>query len=93
MHGWMAYRLEFFSCAMNTVRGRITRLRERLQTPRVQADIPGHYKIKLKAFGHRLVYRVEDERVVVSMGKGERGEVSSFSGERCKPYSGRDRTN
>ncbi len=46
--------------------------------PRVQADalcdLPGHYKIKLKASGYRLVYRVEDERVV-SVGKRERGEV------------------
>ncbi|RQJ19379.1 type II toxin-antitoxin system RelE family toxin [Pseudomonas aeruginosa] len=59
-----------------------TKLRERLEAPRVQADalrdLPGHYKIKLKASGYRLVYRVEDERVVVvvvSVGKRERGEV------------------
>ena len=39
-------------------------------------DMPGHYKIKLRASGYRLVYRVEDERVVVvvvSVGKRERG--------------------
>ncbi len=41
-------------------------------------DLPGHYKIKLKASGYRRVYRVEDERVVVvvvSVGNRERGEV------------------
>jgi len=35
-----------------------------------------HYKIKLRASGYRLVYRVEDERVVVvvvAVGKRERG--------------------
>jgi mRNA interferase RelE/StbE len=58
------------------------KLRERLEMPRVQADalldLPGHYKIKLKASGYRLVYRVEDERVVVvvvSVGKRERSAV------------------
>jgi len=41
-------------------------------------DLPNHYKIKLNASGYRLVYRVEDERivvVVVSVGKRERSEV------------------
>lgn len=56
------------------------KLRERLDNPKVQADalrdMPGHYKIKLRASGYRLVYRVEDERVVVvvvAVGKRERG--------------------
>ncbi|MDD0972897.1 type II toxin-antitoxin system RelE family toxin [Pseudomonas fontis] len=58
------------------------KLKERLESPRVQADalreLPSHYKIKLKSSGYRLVYRVEDERVVivvVSVGKRERGSV------------------
>ncbi|MCX5511593.1 type II toxin-antitoxin system RelE/ParE family toxin [Pseudomonas sp. BJa3] len=40
--------------------------------------MPSHYKIKLKASGYRLVYRVEDDRVVivvVAVGKRERGGV------------------
>ncbi|MCY1444669.1 mRNA interferase toxin RelE [compost metagenome] len=39
-------------------------------------EMPNHYKIKLHASGYRLVYRVEDERVVVvvvAVGKRERG--------------------
>jgi mRNA interferase RelE/StbE len=38
-------------------------------------DLPNHYKIKLKSSGYRLVYRVEDQRVVVlvvAIGKRER---------------------
>lgn len=52
------------------------KLHERRELPQVQADalrdMPGHYKIKLRASGYRLVYRVEDERVV-AVGKRERG--------------------
>ena len=51
--------------------------------PRVQADalsgMADHYKIKLRAAGYRLVYRVEDGRLVVAVvavGKRERGPVS-----------------
>jgi mRNA interferase RelE/StbE len=41
-------------------------------------DLPNHYKIKLRASGYRLVYRVEDDRVVVvvvAIGKRERGQA------------------
>lgn len=84
----MTYSLEFLPSALeeweklgHTVREQIKKkLRERLEMPRIQADalhdLPGHYKIKLQASGYRLVYRVEDERVVVvvvSVGKRERG--------------------
>ncbi|MDR6711223.1 mRNA interferase RelE/StbE [Pseudomonas hunanensis] len=83
----MTYSLEFLPSALkeweklgHTLREQIKKkLRERLLLPRVQADalreLPNHYKIKLKASGYRLVYRVEDERVVVvvvSVGKRER---------------------
>ena len=58
------------------------KLREHLDNPKVQADalrdMPGHYKIKLRSSGYRMVYRVEDERVVVvvvSVGKRERSSV------------------
>ncbi|AOE87705.1 RelE toxin [Pseudomonas sp. TCU-HL1] len=50
--------------------------------PRVASDslhdMPDCFKIKLRAAGYRLVYRVEDERitvVVISVGKRERGLV------------------
>ena len=84
----MTYKLEFLPSALkewgklgHTVREQIKRkLGERLEAPKVQADalrdMPGHFKIKLRSSGYRLVYRVEDERVVVvvvSVGKRERG--------------------
>lgn len=84
----MTYKLEFLPSALkeweklgHTVREQIKKkLRERLEAPRVQADalrdMPEHYKIKLRASGYRLVYRVADERVVVvvvAVGKRERG--------------------
>lgn len=84
----MTYSLEFLPSALkeweklgHTVREQMKKkLRERLELPRVPADalreMPNHYKIKLRASGYRLVYRVEDERVVVvvvAVGKRERG--------------------
>lgn len=84
----MTYSLEFLPSALkeweklgHTVREQLKKkLRERLELPRVPADalreMPGYYKIKPRASGYRLVYRVEDERVVVvvvAVGKRERG--------------------
>ncbi|WP_040262644.1 type II toxin-antitoxin system RelE family toxin [Pseudomonas massiliensis] len=86
----MTYRLEFLPQALkeweklgHTVREQVKKkLQERLQLPRVPSDalrdMPHHYKIKLKASGYRLVYRVEEARVVVvvvSVGKRDRGVV------------------
>ncbi|MFK8332328.1 type II toxin-antitoxin system RelE/ParE family toxin [Pseudomonas sp. BJa5] len=86
----MTYKLEFLPSALkeweklgHTLCEQFKKkLRERLQTPHVKADalreLPSHYKIKLKASGYRLVYRVEDDRVVivvVAVGKRERGGV------------------
>ncbi|MDH0733062.1 type II toxin-antitoxin system RelE/ParE family toxin [Pseudomonas sichuanensis] len=83
----MTYKLEFLPSALkeweklgHTVREQAKKkLRERLVLPRVPADamrdLPNHYKIKLKSSGYRLVYRVEDQRVVVlvvAVGKRER---------------------
>ncbi|VXC65917.1 type II toxin-antitoxin system RelE/ParE family toxin [Pseudomonas sp. 9Ag] len=93
----MTYKLEFLPSALkewkklgHTVREQIKKkLRERLEAPKVQADalrdMPGHFKIKLRASGYRLVYRVEDERVVVvvvAVGKRERGAAYQSAGER-----------
>jgi mRNA interferase RelE/StbE len=58
------------------------KLRERLVNPHVPADrlsgMGNAYKIKLRSAGYRLVYRVKDEVVVVTVvavGKRERGDV------------------
>lgn len=60
----------------------LRKLDERRRHPRVPGDalhgLKDCYKIKLRSAGYRLVYRVEDERVVVvvvSVGKRERSEV------------------
>lgn len=60
----------------------LRKLEERRHAPRVQSDalhgLKDCYKIKLRAAGYRLVYRVEDERIVVvvlAIGKRERSAV------------------
>ena len=93
----MIYKLEFHPAALkewdklgHTVREQIKKkLRERLEMPRVQndalRDLADHYKIKLKASGYRLVYRVEDDRVVVmvvSVGKRERNKAYEMARKR-----------
>lgn len=67
------------------------KLAERLEHPRVQADalrdMPDHYKIKLRAAGYRMVYRVEDEQVtvvVVAVGRRERSNVYKAAASRLK---------
>ena len=86
----MSYRLEFLPSARRewdklgaTLREQFKKkLAERLQQPRVAADalrgMTEHYKIKLRAAGYRLVYRVEEERitvVVVAVGRREHSDV------------------
>lgn len=86
----MTYRLHFIAqaekewCKLGaTLREQFKKkLAERLETPRVPADalggMPDHYKIKLRASGYRLVYRVADDVVtvtVVAVGKRERSSV------------------
>ncbi len=86
----MTYRLHFIAPAEKewrklgaTLREQFKKkLKERLETPRVVADalsgLPDHYKIKLRTAGYRLVYRVADDIVtvtVIAVGKRERGEV------------------
>ncbi|MGY3259356.1 type II toxin-antitoxin system RelE family toxin [Pseudomonas chlororaphis] len=58
------------------------KLQERLVNPHVPADrlsgLDNAYKIKLRTAGYRLVYRVVDEVLVVTViavGKRERGSV------------------
>lgn len=81
------YNLEFLPSARkewdklgSDIRNQFTKkLRERLQNPRVQSaklsELPDCYKIKLKSAGYRLIYRVQDDRVVVqvvAVGRRER---------------------
>ena len=86
----MTYKLEFLPSALkewgklgHTLQQQFKKkLAERLESPRISADalhgMPDCYKIKLKAAGYRLVYKVIDERIVVSViavGKRERSAV------------------
>ena len=86
----MTYRLHFVAPAEKewrklgaTIREQFKKkLAQRLEIPRVAADalhgMPDHYKIKLRAVGYRLVYRVADDIVtvtVIAVGKRERAEV------------------
>ena len=71
------YKLDFdrrakreFDKLGETIRRRFQKkLAERLLEPRVDADrlsdMPDCYKIKLRSDGYRLIYRVEDDVVVV----------------------------
>ena len=73
------YRLEFLPSARKEwdklgagARAQFAKkLRERLDRPRVIAarlsGMPDCYKIKLHAVGYRLVYRVNDGRIVVTV--------------------------
>jgi len=86
----MTFKLEFLPSALkeweklgSTLREQLKKkLIARLELPRVSADalygMPDHYKIKLRSAEYRLVYRVEDGRVVVTVvavGKWDRGDV------------------
>jgi len=58
------------------------KLIERIQHPRIQADqlrgFKDVYKIKLRSIGYRLVYEVDDAKIIVyviAVGKRERGLV------------------
>jgi mRNA interferase RelE/StbE len=81
------YRLEFLPSALKewrklgaTVRNQFAKkLDERLAEPRVPSarlsEFPDCYKIKLRKAGYRLVYRVDENRIVViviAVGKRER---------------------
>ncbi|WP_243438633.1 type II toxin-antitoxin system RelE family toxin [Fundidesulfovibrio soli] len=75
----MAYKLRFHELALKewnkldaTLREQFKKkLRERLENPRVPASalrgMPDCYKIKLRTAGYRLVYRVEDDVVFVTV--------------------------
>ena len=86
----MSYELAFLPSALKewnklggTLRAQFKRkLAERLEAPRVPGDalhgMADHYKIKLRASGYRLVYRVEEEAVTVVGGR--RGQARAGCG-------------
>lgn len=91
------YRLEFLPSALKewrklgaTVRNQFAKkLDERLAAPRVASarlgEFPDCYKIKLRKAGYRLVYRVDDDRIVViviAVGKRERSEAYEAAARR-----------
>lgn len=95
----MSYSLEFKASALKEWRGLDgsireqfkKRLAERLERPRVPAaklsGMPDCYKIKLKNAGYRLVYQVDDNRIVVivvAVGKRENMAVYRTAGERIR---------
>jgi mRNA interferase RelE/StbE len=95
----MSYSLEFKESALkewrkldHTIREQFKKkLAERLVRPRVpSARLSGMadcYKIKLKNAGYRLVYQVDDKRIVVivvAVGKRENLAVYRSAGERLK---------
>jgi mRNA interferase RelE/StbE len=64
-------------------------LKRRLEEPRIPkatlAGLPDCYKIKLRDVGYRLVYRVDNDEVVVvvlAVGKRERNAVYNLAGKR-----------
>ena len=86
----MSYELEFLDSALKEWRKLDATTREqfkkklagRLENPRVPAaklrDAKDRYKIKLRSSGYRLVYSVEDSRLVVlvvAVGKRERLQI------------------
>lgn len=92
------YKLEFLPSALNewrklgaTVRNQFTKkLDERLAAPRVPSarlsEFPDCYKIELRKAGYRLVYRVNDDRIVIivtAVGRRERNEVYTPAAKRA----------
>ena len=86
----MSYKLRFHEQALkewkklgSTLQEQFKKkLVERLEQPRIPSaalsDMPDCYKIKLKSAGYRLIYRVEDDILyvtVIALGKRERGTV------------------
>jgi mRNA interferase RelE/StbE len=95
----MSYSLEFKVSALKEwkkldggIREQFKKkLAERLERPRVESarlsGMPDCYKIKLKNAGYRLVYQVDDNRVlvtVVAIGKRENHIVYRVSEKRTK---------
>ena len=96
----MTYRLRFHELALAEWRkldGSIKaplrkKLVERLESPRVPSaalgGMPECYKIKLRNVGYRLIYRVDEDVVfvtVIAVGKRERNQVYNRARDRLEP--------
>ncbi len=73
---------EFKKAGRQIVDQALDKLQERLDNPRVQADALSNmkdcYKIKLRSVGYRLVYQVQDDRVVIlilALGRRDKSKV------------------
>lgn len=93
----MTYKLRFHEKALlewqqldGSVRTPLQKkLRERLENPHVPAaalrSMPNCYKIKLLSMGYRLVYRVDETEVfvtVIATGKRDKSRVYGTAAER-----------
>lgn len=93
----MSYKLRFHELALkewnrldSTIQSQFKKkLAQRLEQPRVPSaalsGMPDCYKIKLRSSGYRLVYRVDDDIVfitVISIGKRERMAVYQSARQR-----------
>lgn len=93
----MTYELEFDKRALKEWRKLAptaqqqfkNKLSEILNNPRIEANklrgLPDCYKIKLKKLGYRLVYQVQDSRVVVfviAVGKRENAKAYQDASKR-----------
>ncbi|MGQ0559495.1 MAG: type II toxin-antitoxin system RelE family toxin [Sphingosinicella sp.] len=91
------YRLVFKSKALkewkrlgSSIREQFAmKLVERLNDPHIASarlrDLPGCYKIKLRAAGYRLIYRVVDDRlvvIVVAVGRRDRNQAYKIAAGR-----------
>ena len=93
------YRLKFLPTALKelkkldaTIQVQLKKkLKERLQTPHVEASLlygfENHYKIKLRSSGYRLVYEVIEKEIVVlviAVGKRDKNQVYKKASQRKK---------
>lgn len=93
----MTYRLAFKEEALkewnaldHSIKSQfVKKLKERLEHPRVESSrlsgMKDCYKIKLRGAGYRLVYKVRDEEIivtVVAVGKRERNSVYKAAAKR-----------
>jgi len=91
------YSLEFLPSALkewkklgSSVREQfLKKLAERLSNPHIAAarlsEMPDCYKIKLRAAGYRLVYQVEDDKlivIVIAVGRRDRNLVYKIAAGR-----------
>lgn len=95
----MIYKLKFLPAALkewkkldNSVQAQFKKkIKERLLQPHVPGSqlsgFENHYKIKLRASGHRLVYEVVDNELfvlVIAVGKRDKNTVCKKAAERKK---------